>query len=176
MFNSAASVSHPWASYEGSCFSTFSLIPVIFSIVTIIFTLVSVEWYLAFPQCLRTLNIFCCAYCIFVYLPWSNSYLSVLPIFNWIVCLLLVSFRSYLYIPIRDPYQLFDLQIFLFYRLSSDFLDSVLWYTVVLNFYGPNFLLFLLFLAFFCIMYHVYCLNQGQEDLFLCFLPRVVQF
>ena len=57
----------------------------------IIAILVCVLWYIYFP------NIFMFLLDI-LYLLWRNIYLSTLPILNWVVCLLLLSWKSSLYI------------------------------------------------------------------------------
>ena len=56
-----------------------------------------------------------------------------------------------------------------FHGLSFHFLDGVLWSTKVLNFNEVQFIYFF-FLSFVC------CLTQGHENLFLCFLLRVLSF
>lgn len=101
------------------------------------------------------LCIFSCVYWLFLYLLWRNVQLCPLYIFNWIICLLLLSCRNSLnilnYRYVLDNYQNITCNSYFFYCM--DFLFTfliVLWNTKVQNFNSVQFIC-----SFFCYLCHL---------------------
>ena len=74
---------------------------------------ISLQFWFSLPWWLGMLSIFSCIYCSFVHTLWRNIYSSLGPFFNWVVCLLVLSFGSSYKLCILNPYQKKnDLQVF----------------------------------------------------------------
>lgn len=73
----------------------------------------SLQFWFSLPWWLGMLSLFSCICCSFLHTLWRNSYSSLGPFFNWVVCLLVLSFGSSYKLCILNPYQKKnDLQVF----------------------------------------------------------------
>lgn len=89
---------------------------------------------LVYTALLMMKNISACVYWPFVYPHWGSVVQILGPFLNWVVQFLLLSCSSSLHILEVNPLYIYDLKIFSHFVGSIHCVDSVLWWTNMLNF------------------------------------------
>lgn len=168
---------YPPAIYECSNFSLYILTHTCYYLFFTVIILVGMKRYLTVALTsiflmirLMMLNIASCTYCQYVYILWRNVYSNSLPIFNWVVILLLSWIGLYSGYKFLAKYMIYK-GFLPFCELSFYLVVSCEAQKFLILKSNLSIVLFLLLLVTFL---RNHCQNQGHKDLLLWFFLGVL--